>query len=80
MDMASTNYIFQVLVEHSSSVVKVVINSDGSNVISGASDGSIMMWSVASGEYLYKLNNHTMCITTLNLLANEQFVISCTSL
>lgn len=80
MNMPSTHYVFQVLVEHSSSVVKVVINNDGGNVVSGASDGSLMVWDVSSGECLHKFNTHTMCITTLDFLSNEQFVISCTNL
>lgn len=70
-------YTFQVLVEHSTCVIKVTIKSDSSTVISGASDGCIMVWEVSSGECIHKLNTHTSCITSLKFLSNEQFVISC---
>lgn len=70
-------YTFQVLVDHSTCVIKVTIKSDSSTVISGASDGCIMVWEVSSGECIHKLNTHTSCITSLKFLSNEQFVISC---
>ncbi|XP_061166036.1 protein qui-1-like [Saccostrea echinata] len=72
----TTGKLTQVLVEHSTSVIRVAINSDGSAVISGANDGCIMVWEISSGECRHKLNCHTMCITALNFLSNEQFVIS----
>lgn len=74
---ARVRYTFQVLVEHSTCVIKVTIKSDSTTVISGASDGCIMVWEVSSGECIHKLNTHTSCITTLMFLSNEQFVISC---
>lgn len=70
-------FTFQVLVEHSACVIKVTIKSDSTNVISGASDGCILVWEVSSGECIHKLNTHMSCITTLMFLSNEQFVVSC---
>ena len=58
-------------------MIKVAINSDGTTVISGATDGCIMVWEVSSGENLHKLNTHTTCITTLTFLSNEKFILSC---
>lgn len=60
---------------HSGWVTEVVFSLDGQTLISGAEDGSLILWDV-NGVQLRQLKGHTSSITALALVPGTGFLLS----
>ena len=70
---------WRTLTGHAAGVNAVTFNLDGSQVLSGSDDGSIIAWDKEKGTEMYRLSGHTDRIVALDLGPKGRRVVSAAS-
>ena len=69
-------HLFQIMVEHSSSVRCLAITDNNEIVLSGGEDGVILVCSLSLGCTEKKLSGHFDCVTVIRLSADNSIAVS----
>ena len=61
---------------HAREIESLAFSSDGSLLLSGAHDGNICVWEVASGRLLRTLEGHSHIVRTLHVHSDDRLPAS----
>ena len=62
---------------HTSGVMSVGFNHDGTKIVSGSGDKTIRVWNVDTGECILTLKGHTHYVTSVGFNHDGTKIVSC---
>ena len=75
--MSHAVYTHAVLQGHASRVESVAYFPRGDLIVSGAKDGIVLLWDAKTGELIAELKCHSDRVTSIQVLPDEEHVITC---